>query len=658
MRARTSGFGTSARRDVPSHPHIHGIVAPGPGRYHVWSSHDNCSPYDALSGLDKGRTAVVAPTPHDVASRRTAGLATEARRAVMHRDHDARNLASRHVNMHTDGVVGDESQRAIARAAKQLNKYGSVPMHSIADLNGGQSVGPATDGADLRRARDEFERLAPSDDAELRGTGSEWERRRSSPAAASGWAGRSSGGYEPYSSEPHGAPTYPYDPYASYAPPPPPRPTAAAAGVYDPDLVYEQARRDTLRGTGPAPYAPPDGGGRRPRSPVLARPASASVVGWHDSPSPAHPPPPRTPDPRPSGWVEHRLGSSAARRGARALGRSDTERDWELRAWYLTPHLGGVSSQQVDALEGSLRKLVEQLEVTAGNRTKAMRRLFADFPSGARALYDGGISASEFESMLVHLRVQWATAATARALFERYDFDGSTLLSAPELEAMLFRASEGSRARVAIGRVREALAARGASGLKEMKDTIKQFRVFDADGSSYIDRDEFRRGMSICLRGTDIWPLSRQDEEALFKTFDHNGDGKIAFEEFARTVRNPMAGERRAAVLRAYDGLCARLGADPRVGIVLADIGREYDASMHPDVQSGRATRDEVLRAYLDGFNKNEDELVTLDEFVEYYTWLNWCVEDDKAFLDMVYHSLNPEDSRWGPRRGAGREVR
>lgn len=304
------------------------------------------------------------------------------------------------------------------------------------------------------------------------------------------------------------------------------------------------------------------------------------------------------------------------------------------------------TSVQVDALEASLRRLLHEMEVSSGSRARALRRLFNAYPQGAAALHDGGgIGPREWEAMLLAIKVQWATRATAAALFERYDLDGSRTLTAAELEAMLFREGLGGRARVTLGRVREALAERGADGVHSMQDTVRQFRIFDEDRSGTIDQAEFRRGLELCLKGTAIWPLARADLDSLFAVFDESGDGRIAFEEFARAVRSPLSPRRLDLVLRAFHTLCAIAGADPRSGLKLREIAARYDAARHPMVVEGKATVGQVLAAFLAGFDKNEDAVVSLSEFVEYYTWLGWSLRDDRLFTRTVIDSLHLEDA-------------
>jgi len=56
------------------------------------------------------------------------------------------------------------------------------------------------------------------------------------------------------------------------------------------------------------------------------------------------------------------------------------------------------------------------------------------------------------------------------------------------------------------------------------------FRRCDAAGSGYIDREEFRE---LC-RGFDIGDC---DADIIFYDLDHDGDGRISFEDFSYGFR-------------------------------------------------------------------------------------------------------------------------
>ena len=73
------------------------------------------------------------------------------------------------------------------------------------------------------------------------------------------------------------------------------------------------------------------------------------------------------------------------------------------------------------------------------------------------------------------------------------------------------------------------LGCRGIAGI------AKKFRIMDDDGSGAIEPPEFHKAMAEAgLR------LAAADVDALFATFDANGDGAISYDEFLAAVRGPM----------------------------------------------------------------------------------------------------------------------
>lgn len=83
-----------------------------------------------------------------------------------------------------------------------------------------------------------------------------------------------------------------------------------------------------------------------------------------------------------------------------------------------------------------------------------------------------------------------------------------------------------------------------------------------------------------------------------------------------------MNDARKALIKKAY----AKLGMLTGVfwwssdktgdGIVnMADIKLLFNARKHPKVESGEKTQDEVLKEFLDNFDKNKDGTLTYEEF-------------------------------------------
>ena len=153
------------------------------------------------------------------------------------------------------------------------------------------------------------------------------------------------------------------------------------------------------------------------------------------------------------------------------------------------------------------------------------------------------------------------------------------------------------------------------------------FKIMDDNRSGTLDLQEFAKGCQESrLNFTDI------DAQTLFKAFDKNGDGTIDYDEFLRVVKGPMAPKRVALVKRAY----AKLDKDGSGEVDYNDICDTYNASKHPAVLEGRKTERQVLEEFLATFEMAlsgvADGIVTMEEFLEYYTSISASVDNDDYF--------------------------
>lgn len=162
----------------------------------------------------------------------------------------------------------------------------------------------------------------------------------------------------------------------------------------------------------------------------------------------------------------------------------------------------------------------------------------------------------------------------------------------------------------------------GIRGLKVM------FRAIDRNRNKSVDPAEFKYAM----RDYGI-PISEDEVAAIVKHFDTNRDGKISFDEFLRAIRGDMNDRRTEMVHMAYkvldksgDGL-----------VTLEDIMAAYDASFHPDFQSGRKTEEEVMLEFMQVWETHKkDGIVTIEEFEDYYKDISASVDSDDYFELMI----------------------
>lgn len=166
---------------------------------------------------------------------------------------------------------------------------------------------------------------------------------------------------------------------------------------------------------------------------------------------------------------------------------------------------------------------------------------------------------------------------------------------------------------------------RSGNGLRGLKI---MFRAIDRDRNNSIDPTEFKYAM----RDYGI-PISDDEVSAVVKYFDTNKDGKISFDEFLRAVRGDLNKRRRDMVHMAYNVL-------DKTGdglVTIADIMEAYDPTYHPDFQSGRKTKEEVLREFMGVWETHKkDGIVTMEEFEDYYKDISASIDGDDYFELMI----------------------
>jgi len=166
----------------------------------------------------------------------------------------------------------------------------------------------------------------------------------------------------------------------------------------------------------------------------------------------------------------------------------------------------------------------------------------------------------------------------------------------------------------------------------------------DDNGSGSLDPYEFNKAVTDF--GIDV---ETKDLATLFKCFDYTGDGEIDFNEFVRVIVGPMNQFRTNLAIKAFK-ILDKTGD----GIVdIEDIKGSYNASMHPDVKSGKRTENEILMEFLETFEQHynninggqSDGKVTPQEWLEYYTQVSSNIDSDAYFELMMSNTWNIEST-------------
>jgi len=172
-------------------------------------------------------------------------------------------------------------------------------------------------------------------------------------------------------------------------------------------------------------------------------------------------------------------------------------------------------------------------------------------------------------------------------------------------------------------------------------DTLQKlataFRIAGGSQGGRINVEELCRA----LQHVDVG-ISRQDVSDLFYAMDVDQDGSIDFEEWLCVIRGPMNAGRLATVREVFNNL--DLNGDGVVDI--SEIGQHYNARRHPDVESGRKTEKDVLKAFLYNIGDTDrNQRLTWDEFVKYYEGVSASINSDQYFIQVVTSAWGLDDT-------------
>ena len=155
----------------------------------------------------------------------------------------------------------------------------------------------------------------------------------------------------------------------------------------------------------------------------------------------------------------------------------------------------------------------------------------------------------------------------------------------------------------------------------------RSLRIMDTNKNLKLNDRELQTGMA--RYGVQ---MSDAEMKVLMRFFDKDGNGEISLTEFVRGVRGDMNERRRTLVEKAY-----KLLDSNKDGIVkLNDIEQLYDVSQHPEVLSGKLSKQDALRQFMAQWDINGDDIVSLDEFIEYYNDVSAQIDADHYFELMI----------------------
>uniref|UniRef100_A0A7S1NLK1 EF-hand domain-containing protein n=1 Tax=Eutreptiella gymnastica TaxID=73025 RepID=A0A7S1NLK1_9EUGL len=175
-----------------------------------------------------------------------------------------------------------------------------------------------------------------------------------------------------------------------------------------------------------------------------------------------------------------------------------------------------------------------------------------------------------------------------------------------------------------IDKVRKKLFSRGGQSMRGLTLSI---RVMDENKNGELSKEEMKKGLQR-------YGLELTDHELMevLNFFDRDNSGSISITEFLRGLRGPMVNRRKDLVKQAY----ALLDTNSDGEATINEIGKLYDVSQHPQVLDGSKFPNEVLSSFIEAWDKDGDDNVTFEEFLDYYEDISCEIGNDTYFELMI----------------------
>jgi Ca2+-binding EF-hand superfamily protein len=330
--------------------------------------------------------------------------------------------------------------------------------------------------------------------------------------------------------------------------------------------------------------------------------------------------------------------------GKRTLDAIKREREATGKArWLLeAPARAEALQRQLDVIVTSLRKSVEAKGFAEPSKGA---QFIAKVCRQQTSLPGDEMDFAGFCDALAKGFNQSLTEEQLEALFDRLDVDSRTVLSFRDFGDHVFGVHTGSssppkkhksmlawvsnpKARALLEDIKTRIMRRH-SGDAWLLAFSTAFRIMRGEVGSggEIDADSLCRGLTRMGIGCTL-----HECKDLVAALDENRSGRVSEEEFLRAMRGPMSRLRRELVFKAF----MILDTDKSGAVSLKEMAEKYDATKHPRVLSGEVKAEVILAEFMRLWNKDGDEKISWAEFLDYYSTISACVENNEYFELMM----------------------
>ena len=196
----------------------------------------------------------------------------------------------------------------------------------------------------------------------------------------------------------------------------------------------------------------------------------------------------------------------------------------------------------------------------------------------------------------------------------------------------------------ALSKLREILEKQGATGVVEL---LKNLKNVDPSKSNGIDLDEFITVIQNVLKNSDnSFPV--KEIQNIFNVYDFNQNGLMEYKKFVNDLLNirEMPKSRKDHLQNIYNHLDFE-GKQVIDINTMSSLYKKPEDDPVPDLLESFVTFHNIQRG-------NRNPLVTMNEFVKFYNYINFLIpesKNDKIFIDFTSESWLLYDKSFDERK-------
>ena len=136
-------------------------------------------------------------------------------------------------------------------------------------------------------------------------------------------------------------------------------------------------------------------------------------------------------------------------------------------------------------------------------------------------------------------------------------------------------------------------------------------------------------------------PLNDEEIKKIFDKFDTKKTGVINYDDLINELVGKINDYRTDILMKVFE----KFDPEHTGNANLNEIRKNYNPNLHPEVLKGNKSSQEQLSEFLDDIdyifnllnqNKANDDIITIEEFLDFYKNFSFAIEDDEYFNSIL----------------------